>query len=90
MQDNIIDVDEIPEKGITVTTVVIDGLTETTIRRSAAAPGVEEEFDQTGIALIQNPHAAGDPRLQHDLAIRDVYAGKYGDFSAKPIPEAAP
>jgi hypothetical protein len=84
MDDNVIDVEEIPEKGITVTSVVIDGLIETSIQRSDAL------LDRPDIAILHKPISAGDPRMQHDLAVRDVYAGKYGDFSEQSRPKIAP
>jgi hypothetical protein len=90
VNEKLIETDEIPEKGITVTTVVVDGVTETAVQQSAVILGAEGETEKAGIALIQNPHAAGDHRLQHDLAIRDVYAGEFGDFSEQADQSIAP
>jgi hypothetical protein len=88
MEENIIEVDEILEKGIRVTTVVVDGIIETTIQQSGSVVGDKKQTDPTDIVLIQNPSSAGDPRMQHDLAVRDVHAGEYGDFSEQSNSEA--
>jgi hypothetical protein len=81
MADNGSDVDEIPQKGLTVTTVVTDGMMETTVHQSGADLKAEGKLDPSDIATIHRPRSAGDPHMQHDLAVRDAHAGVYGDFS---------
>jgi len=89
MEDNVLEVEEIPEKGITVTTVIADGLIETAVQ-STDVPGVTEgQTDSPELAIIQRPLDAGNPLLQHDLIVRDVHAGTYGDFSEQADPEVA-
>ena len=90
MEDNVLDVDEIAEKGITVTTVVAAGLIETSIRQSGVNVATEGQNGPTTIAMIQKPVSAGDPRMQHDLVVFEVHAGKYGDFSEGAGEEVAP
>ncbi len=89
MEDKVIDVEEIVEKGITVTTVVAEGITETAIQQSGSVVETKGQSNPTDIALIQNPSSAGNPLLQHDLAVRDVHTGVYGDFSADAAPKDA-
>ena len=83
MADNVHEVEEIPEKGMTVTTVVADGIIETAIQHTDLLGDVSE------VGLIQRPLAAGNPLLQHDLIVRDVHAGVYDDLSQQTVPEAA-
>jgi len=89
MEDTVLEVEEIPEKGITVTTVVADGLIETAVQHTDRPGGTDGRSDAAELAIIQRPLDAGNPLLQHDLIVRDVHAGTYGDFSEQADPEAA-
>ena len=89
MEDTVLEVEEIPEKGITVTTVVADGLIETAVQQTDLPGVTEEQRAGAELAIIQRPLDAGNPLLQHDLIVRDVHAGTYGDFSEQAVPEAA-
>ena len=75
------EVEEIPEKGITVTTVVVDGRIETTVEYTDPEGGASGEQGATGATIIERPLSAGNPLLQHDLIVRDVHTGTYDDFS---------
>ena len=81
MEDHVLKIDEIVQKGITVTTVVANGYIETSVRQSGGDIVHEPHGNSTAIALLEFPLSAGDPRLQHARAIRHVHAGLYGDFS---------
>ncbi len=81
MADNVIEVEEIPEKGITVTTVVTEGIMQTAVHQSGATLEADGQLEPSDIATIHRPTSAGNPLMQHDLVVRDVHAGVYGDFS---------
>jgi len=87
MEDTVREVEEIPEKGITVTTVVADGLIETAVRPTNHAGSASGQVGAPELAIVQRPLSAGNPLLQHDLIVRDVYAGSYGDVSEQAVPE---
>ena len=89
MEDKVLEVEEIPEKGLTVTTVVAEGLIETAVQHiDPLAPGTGAT-NAPEVAIIQRPLSAGNPLLQHDLIVRDVHAGVYDNFSQQTAPEAA-
>jgi len=76
-------VDDVPEKGITVRTLVGGGNVETWVRESGSIGVKEGESGPTHIITIQNPIPFTDPIKQHEDTIAKVKAGEYGDYSNK-------
>jgi hypothetical protein len=81
MEDTVHEVEEFPEKRITVTTVVVDGRIETTVQHTDPEGDASGQPDATEATIIGRPLSAGNPLLQHDLIVRDVHTGTYDDFS---------
>ncbi|HEY8285470.1 MAG TPA: hypothetical protein VIJ28_13885 [Chloroflexota bacterium] len=76
-------VDDVPEKGITIRTLVGGGNVETSVQESGSIGVKDGESGPTHIITIQNPIPPTDPRKQHDETIAKVQAGEYGDYSDK-------
>jgi hypothetical protein len=64
MEDKVLEVEEIPEKGLTVTTVVTEGLIETAVQHTEPLAQGTGATDAPEVAIDQWLLSAGIPLLQ--------------------------
>jgi hypothetical protein len=81
MKGGLLATDEIPERGITVITIVEHSYIVTAIEQCSGPAESDRPIIPVKIAIIEGLRTTADPRLQHDVAVRDARAGLFSDGS---------